>query len=89
MLMLISYDLNSPGQDYQGLFSAINSCGETNHCLGSTWLLHTGLTVSQVQQALRQHMDSNDYLMVVDITGQSRDGWMLRSVWDWARAHDF
>lgn len=89
MLLMITYDLNKPGQDYTALFSAIQQCGEANHCLGSVWLLHTAMSVAQVQHVLHQLMDSNDFLMVVDITGQSRDGWMHRTVWEWARAHDY
>lgn len=89
MLIMITYDLNKPGQEYANLFAAIQQCGESNHCLKSVWLLQTRMSVGQVQQILRRHMDSNDFLLVVDITGQSRDGWMSRSVWDWAREHDY
>lgn len=88
MLLMLSYDLNRPGQDYKNLFEAIHRCGDAIHCLGSVWLLHTTMTVTQVQQILHQNMESNDYLMVVDITGQSRDGWMPKSVWEWARNYD-
>lgn len=88
MLMLVSYDLTRPGQNYSGLYDAIQRCGECSHCLQSVWLVQTNLSATQIQIELRKYIDDNDSLFVVDITGQSRNGWMLKSTWDWVRAHD-
>lgn len=89
MLYLISYDLNAPGQDYSRVHAAIESCGPAINCLKSVWMVHSQLTADQIQTVVRASSDSNDFFVVIDITGQSRDGWLRRSYWDWMRAHDY
>ena len=62
--MLISYDLNRPGQKYDELFEEIKSLGSWWHCLDSTWLVNTNLTPLQVANRLWAKMDANDRLVV-------------------------
>ena len=38
--MLIGYDLNRPGQNYDDLFDEIKNLGTWWHCLDSTWLVN-------------------------------------------------
>ena len=85
MLYMISYDLKSPGRDYTTLYEAIKSFGVWWHYLGSTWIIKTSQSVSQVSELLHQRLDANDYLIVVDITGKARDGWLPQKAWDWIR----
>ncbi len=85
MLYMISYDLKSPGRDYTTLYEAIKSFGVWWHYLGSTWIIKTSQSVSQVSELIRQRLDTNDYLIVVDITGKERDGWLPQKAWDWIR----
>ena len=85
MLYMISYDLKSPGRDYSTLFEAIKSFGVWWHYLGSTWMVKSSQSASQVAEIIRQRLDSNDYLIVVDITGRDRDGWLPQKAWDWIR----
>ena len=65
--VLIGYDLNRPHQDYQDLIDAIKQLGSWWHCLDSTWIVMTSLTVVQVRDALKVHIDSNDELLVVPL----------------------
>lgn len=88
MLYMISYDLKSPGRDYTSLYESIKSFGIWWHYLGSTWIIKTSQSVSQVSELIRQRLDTNDYLIVVDITGRERDGWLPQKAWDWIREHN-
>lgn len=69
---LIAYDLNSPGQDHDRLTDAIKEMGAWWHHLDSTWLVKTELPVVEVRDRLKPYMDSNDELLVADVTGDVR-----------------
>ena len=88
MLCLISYDLKIIGQDYSSLYSAINRLGECCHILDSTWVVKTNFNVNEVSSYLRQAIDENDRLFVVDISERDRRGWLVQEMWDWMNQHD-
>ena len=68
---LVSYDLNKEGKDYADLIAAIKrlNCGKV---LFSEWLVATDSTAEQVFDYLRQFTDSNDGLLVVELTGTAK-----------------
>lgn len=71
--VLIGYDLKAPGKDYEGLLAIIKVQGSAWwHHLDSTWLIRTEKTPAQIRDALREHLDRNDELLVVDVSGRSR-----------------
>jgi hypothetical protein len=82
----IGYDLSRPGQNYPGLIDYIKSFGAWANPLKSTWLVRTSLTPSELAQKLRTHTDTNDKIMVLDVTG---DNWatygMDPKVTEWMR----
>lgn len=67
--LLVGYDLNSPGQDYAKLIEALKAYGTWWHHLDSTWLLRTTSSPTAVRDALVAHLDPNDELLVLDVTG--------------------
>jgi hypothetical protein len=67
--ILIGYDLNRPGQNYDELFEAIKAQGAWWHHLDSTWIVKSSKTVAQIRDALKEHIGSNDELLVVELTG--------------------
>ncbi|GAB1513890.1 hypothetical protein [Actinophytocola sp. KF-1] len=70
--ILIGYDLNTPGQDYQSLTDRIKELGSGWwHHLDSTWIIVTRLSTADVRDDLKRFIGSNDELFVVDITGES------------------
>lgn len=82
---LITYDLNSPGQKYEKLYEAIKSAGSTwCHPLDSTWLIVTTKSVQQTVDYIRNAaLDDTDTVFVVDVTSDTRRGWLSKEVWDW------
>lgn len=68
---LIGYDLNTSGQNYDGLIKEIKALGSWWHCLDSTWLVKCNSTYVTVRNHLQQFIDSNDELLVIDVTGDS------------------
>ncbi len=68
---MISYDLNTPGQDYKELLDAIRAYGVTWHCLDSTWIvIHPG-PATAIRDNLVKHIDANDRLIVARLTGEA------------------
>ena len=70
--LLIGYDLNKTGQDYEDVIDAIKGLGGTWwHHLDSTWIVKTTETASSARDQLVQHLDGNDEILVVNITGDA------------------
>lgn len=68
---LIGYDLNKPGQNYDNLFAAIKALTSTWwHCLDSTWIIKSNSTAALIRDALIPHIDKNDRLLVVQLSGE-------------------
>jgi hypothetical protein len=70
--LMIGYDLNKPGKDYEPLIKAIKELGTWWHHLDSTWLVKSAMTASEARDTLKAHLDGNDELLVIDVTGQAR-----------------
>jgi hypothetical protein len=70
--LLVGYDLNSPGQDYDALIKRLKNVG-TNwwHRLDSTWLVKTSMSPEELRDDLKQYIDSGDELLVLDVTAAS------------------
>jgi CRISPR/Cas system-associated endoribonuclease Cas2 len=68
MRYLITYDLLTPGQDYETLIKTLQTWGAKKVAL-STWVIRTDSTAQQLRDALRNYIDYNDRLIVVQMTG--------------------
>ena len=53
MVYLITYDLKTPGKDYNTLYDEIKSIGENYHPLESTWFVKSSLTANRLSTKLR------------------------------------
>lgn len=85
---LISYDLKTPGKDYQDLYDAIKSCGAWRHYLDSTWLLTTYKPAKDIFEILQPHLDTSDHILIVRLASESC-GWLPREAWDWITAQEY
>lgn len=68
---LIGYDLNAPGQDYKELIEAIKTLGAWWHHLDSTWIVKHDGPATNIRDTLQPHIDANDELLVVKLTGEA------------------
>lgn len=73
---LLSYDLIRQ-QDYPRIIEAIKSYGNWAHPLESVWLIKTDVEINLVTTHLRQYIDADDKLLVMDVTS---DHWMAYSL---------
>ena len=65
MVYCISYDLRSPGRDYESLINAIKSYRVWWHQTESVWLVVTSQTAKEVRDTLMKQIDRFDKLFVV------------------------
>ncbi|PEX30043.1 hypothetical protein [Bacillus cereus] len=63
-IMLITYDLIKPAQNYDALYKEIESLGDSIHPLESVWLVKTELSSKAILERLFKVADKNDTLLV-------------------------
>lgn len=64
--LFISYDLNSPGQDYSKVIEAIKGLGGWAKVQKSLWFVTSDYSASKACDLVWAKMDSNDSLIVID-----------------------
>lgn len=70
--LLVSYDLLAPGKDYEALYKYFKqSPGGWAKPLESLWIIKVSKNHETVRDELRRLIDSNDKLIVIDITGDA------------------
>lgn len=69
--LLVGYDLNRSGQNYDDLIGRLKQYSLWWHHLDSTWLIRTANTHIEVRDELKALIDNNDELLVIDVTGDS------------------
>ena len=84
-LYLISYDLRMPGRNYEGVSTMLKSALSWWHYLDSTWIIRTSLTIEEWNNKLITQIDANDSLLIIDVTGKARNGWLNKKAWEWIR----
>lgn len=66
--LFVSYDLNSPGQNYETVIDEIKNLGNWANLQKSHWYVNSTLSASEAAQRVWNKMDKNDSLIVVDAT---------------------
>lgn len=82
MILLITYDLHRPVQNYPELHEKIKKIGTWWHYLESTWLVDTSLTPQQAWEQIASQVDKDDSVFVVRIMSD-HSGWLPQKAWDW------
>ncbi len=82
MILLITYDLNKPGQDYPGLYEALKSSGWWWHHLDSTWIVKTNDSPKSWYEKLAPILDKNDNVFIIELK-KHYFGCLPKEAWDW------
>lgn len=83
----LAYDLQSPGRDYAALYTYIKSYSSWCHLLDSTWLVRTNKTAAAVRDEARRHVDGNDRLVALDVSGADWATTFRDERTEWLRRH--
>lgn len=65
----VNYDLNKTGQDYTKLIDYLKSHQSWARPVKSSFFVKTDLTVAQLRDGIKEHIDDNDAVAVVGVTG--------------------
>ncbi len=79
---MITYDLNSKGQNYEDVIQAIK---DSALCWCTYWkssfLIKSNLTADQISDKITPHLDSNDRLIIVEANSTNYQGWLGKDQW--------
>lgn len=64
--LFITYDLNTPGKDYNSVIDVIKSLGNWVKVQSSVWYVNSPFTCEQAAEHVLKAMDTNDSLLIVD-----------------------
>lgn len=85
----ITYRLDSPRQDYDDLYEAIETLGDSVHEENIGWFVDSSKSASDIRDELKQYISSNDYLLVMKKTS-SGGSWATtfsNETTDWLHDH--
>jgi hypothetical protein len=77
--IFISYDLNSPGQNYEKVIERIKSLGNWAKVQKSMWYLRTNHSHELIAKKVWEVMDSNDSLIVINTSTNNASWYNLDS----------
>lgn len=66
---IISYDLRSPGRNYEDLYTRLKTFKKWGRITESTWAIRSDNSAVQVRDYLALALDNNDRLFVVQSAG--------------------
>ena len=83
-LLIVSYDLKTPGADPSRFFAEIQRAENwwTNG-LRNTWLLISQESAQAWSDKLRPLMGTQDTVLVMDVALKNVAGWMPQDAWPW------
>ncbi|MDB5055068.1 MAG: hypothetical protein JWM44_3118 [Bacilli bacterium] len=85
-ILIINYDLNAPGKEYQKVIAGIESFNNFKHPQKSTWFVVTPMTHAKVYEFLKPNLDKNDTIYIEKVSAGAF-GQMPTGFWDWHKAN--
>ncbi|MBI3559021.1 hypothetical protein HY085_01380 [Candidatus Gottesmanbacteria bacterium] len=84
MKYLITYDLKNKTKNYTTLYEQIKSFGPWWHYLETVWIVKSTQTADFLSRDLLSHIDQSiDYILVIEIKTENKQGWLPQKAWDW------
>lgn len=85
-VLLITYDLKTPGKIYTNFYDAIKTQGIWWHYLSTTWLVETTRSSQEVYNNLSPHLGGSDLILIIEISANYW-GTLPKDAWDWISQH--
>jgi CRISPR-associated endonuclease Cas2 len=82
MVLLVTYDLTKPGQEYEELYEELKKSEGWWHYLQSTWLIYTRESPKELYNRLANHLDKTDSLIIFEIK-KNYYGLLPKEAWAW------
>lgn len=78
---MITYDLNSPGQDYETLHETIQGFGAWAHYFTSVWFVYTNMNPIDMREKIQSVIDKNDTFFICSVNDYQ--GYANEELWEW------
>ena len=87
-ILVVTYDLKTPGKDYGPLYEVLKQQGQWWHYITSTWLIYTAKTPLEVHAAVTPHIAVQDYVLIASF---ERPYWgqLPKDAWGWLKERGF
>ena len=85
-VLIVTYDLKTPGKSYAPFFETLKQQGPWSHYLSSTWLIATTKDAEQLYAAVEPHLSTTDSILIAPI-GRPYFGTLPKEAWDWLQTH--
>lgn len=85
MVYVVTYDLITPGKNYDTVINKIKSFGPCAHALKSAFFVDSEYSEVQMRDALRTVMDINDVFFITKLTS-SWQGYLPPEIIAWVAA---
>lgn len=88
---LITYDLNSQGQDYENVIAAIKKASDGNWCSywKSSFLIRSNYqTADEVMAIIMPYIDKNDRIIAIEVVNNYQ-GWLTKEQWNYIHNNIF
>jgi len=82
MLILITYELTRPEEEYTSFYNSLKKLGEGKHYLQSTWLVSTEESPQQIKKVLEAYLNPDDKLFIANIDSNYA-GTLPKRAWRW------
>jgi len=86
--LLIIYDIQKPDMNYKNLHDMLKSSNSWCHHINLTWFIKTDEPIKYWYDKLQKVIDPKDYFIIIDITGQSKQGSLPKEIWEWFENND-
>lgn len=86
-ILLVTYDLNAQGQDYQAVTKYFQQYAYAK-VLKSVWLIETDKVVEQVYNEFARVVDANDTYLVTRVFKNEFKGYLNKDVVAWIDSPD-
>jgi hypothetical protein len=60
-------------------------CGPWMRFSAWSWIVHSNYNPSQIRDALRASLNTNDHFLVLEMNATGADGWATPWIWQWIR----
>jgi hypothetical protein len=81
-VLLVTYDLKTPGKNYTPFYEALKLQGPWWHYLTSTWLIVTTKSSQDVYLSIASNLTVQDFVLVIPVT-RPYWGYLPKEAWDW------
>ncbi len=69
--VVVVLELGSGPRNAERIHSEIKAFGNWWHCIGGVWVIRTLSTAKAIREKLRQRLESDDRLLVLELSGEA------------------